>query len=49
MTMDPINNSTLSSDDSDDELDWEEVEVPQAEHLEITLQPKATSTKASTK
>ncbi|KDQ25687.1 hypothetical protein PLEOSDRAFT_51943 [Pleurotus ostreatus PC15] len=47
--MDPINNSTLSSDDSDDELDWEEVEVPRAEHLEITLQPKATSTKASTK
>ncbi|KAF9493604.1 Rad4-domain-containing protein [Pleurotus eryngii] len=47
--MDPINNSTLSSDDSDDELDWEEVEVPRAEHLEITLQPKATSTRASTK
>ncbi len=49
MTMDPTNNSILTSDDSDDELDWEEVEVPPAEHLEITLQPKATSAKASTK
>ncbi|KAL4261573.1 XPC family protein [Pleurotus pulmonarius] len=49
MTMDPTNNSILTSDDSDDELDWEEVEVPRAEHLEITLQPKATSAKASTK
>lgn len=47
--MNPIDDSILTSDDSDDELDWEEVEVPRAEHLEITLQPKVTSTKASTK
>lgn len=44
---------SLIQDDSDDEFDWEEVDVPehQPQHLEITLQlnPKSTKVAASNK
>jgi xeroderma pigmentosum group C-complementing protein len=44
---------SLIQDDSEDEFDWEEVDVPEHEpqHLEITLQlnPKSTKAAASNK
>lgn len=34
--------------DSEDELDWEEVEVPEQQHLEITIQTSSSRPKTDT-
>jgi hypothetical protein len=38
-----LNNSSLVEGDSEDEFDWEEVQVPEQRHLEITLQARPKS------
>jgi hypothetical protein len=38
-----LNDSSLVEGDSEDEFDWEEVQVPEQRHLEITLQARPKS------
>ena len=38
-----LNNSSLVEGDSEDEFDWEEVQVLEQRHLEITLQTRPKS------
>lgn len=40
----PVQGSSSLIGDSDDEFDWEEVQVPQVQHLEITLKARPTQT-----
>jgi hypothetical protein len=42
-----LDDSSLVGEDSDDEFDWEEVQVPEQPHLEITLQARPKSDAAT--